>query len=718
MADRVGERFGNYRLVGLLGKGGFADVYLGEHIHLASLVAVKILHTQLAMHEQVEFLQEARLIASLEHPSIVRVLDCAIERDSAFLIMNYAPHGTLRQRHPKGTRLPLAEILTYIKQAASALQYAHDRRVIHRDVKPENMLLGPHYEVLLSDFGIAVVSGSTSSQSTKAAAGTVAYMAPEQIIGKPRITSDQYALGIVVYEWLCGERPFHGSFPELCAQHLYASPPPLRSKNPQISPAVEAVVLRALAKEAQQRFSSVQDFVHTLEQADQQVRPELTSTFIVPPPTDASALATAFDNGPTARASWADSTQLRYSGDDSTLLKAPPVGDFQPIPLTFTQPVTPLPPTRQLSQAFSQISTSQPSTVTPQPEFLAATNRMADRVEISQEPPTTDGVMQGARGRWRGRPNWLLIAIILTIVLLLISGSLAFALQQNQPSGNKTGTTTHASTGVSTGVSSNSPIGSGSPTALPKHTPSPTAKADPTAVSTSSPTATKTLTPTPTFKPSPTVIPVPPALSVSPSSLYNNFGGCSSETHGGVGHLLSCPFVLSNSTQTKSTLNWSASTSAANTIFVPSSGTIAPGQTASITMETTTGGPTCPFNMTFVFTGSANSVQVPIICTQVYASPDGFSFDNTYCSHSGNWVCVITVSTDASNTINTFWNVSLSTPDPSITFSQTQGTLTPGASVQVTITILSTDCPGNNSFYFSVPGGLPDGTANYLGWSC
>ncbi len=143
MADRVGERFGNYQLVHLLGEGGFAEVYLGQHIHLSSLVAIKLLHSQLMRHEQEEFLQEARIIASLEHPSIIRVLDCGIEHNTPFLIMNYAPYGTLRQRHPKGTRLSLPEILTYVKQVASALQYAHDRKLIHRDIKPENMLLGP-----------------------------------------------------------------------------------------------------------------------------------------------------------------------------------------------------------------------------------------------------------------------------------------------------------------------------------------------------------------------------------------------------------------------------------------------------------------------------------------------------------------------------------------------------------------------------------------------
>src|SRR5207248_9315958 len=116
--------------------------------------------------------------------------------------------ATLRQRHPKGTSLPLTTTTSHVKQDADALQYAHDKKLIHRDVKPENMLLGYYNEVLLGDFGIALVAQSSRYQGTQEVAGTVAYMSPEQIQGKARPASDQYALGIVVYEWLSGDRPF------------------------------------------------------------------------------------------------------------------------------------------------------------------------------------------------------------------------------------------------------------------------------------------------------------------------------------------------------------------------------------------------------------------------------------------------------------------------------------------------------------------------------
>src|SRR5207249_11996806 len=118
-------------------------------------------------------------------------------------------------------------------------------------------------------FGIALVAQSSRYQSTKEMAGTMAYMAPEQIQGKPRPASDQYALGIVVYEWLSGERPFHGSFTEIVAQHLAVPPTPLREKVEMVSPAVQEVVMTALAKDPRQRFGSVQAFANALEQSSQ-----------------------------------------------------------------------------------------------------------------------------------------------------------------------------------------------------------------------------------------------------------------------------------------------------------------------------------------------------------------------------------------------------------------------------------------------------------------
>lgn len=315
MVDRVGQHFGNYRIMRLLGEGGFAEVYLGEHLHLGTQAAIKVLHTQLTSDDVEQFRSEARTIARLEHPNIIRVLDFGIEGKTPYLVMSYASNGTLRQYHGKGVSLPLATVVSYVRQVADALQYAHDQKVIHRDVKPENMLLGRRHEVLLSDFGIALVTQSSRYQGTHDIVGTVAYMAPEQIQGKPRPASDQYSLAVVVYEWLAGERPFQGSFTEVAVQHTIAAPPPLHQKLPTIPRDVELVVLTALAKAPEQRFANIQAFANALEQVSS---PTQRSSFA------ASLQRTESLSEPQPQAQSFAPLVLPDQGPENTILATPP----------------------------------------------------------------------------------------------------------------------------------------------------------------------------------------------------------------------------------------------------------------------------------------------------------------------------------------------------------------------------------------------------------
>ncbi len=341
MADRSGKQLGNYRLVRLLGKGGFAEVYLGEHIFLKTPVAVKLLHTQLESEDMTGFLQEAQMIARLQHAHIVRVTDFGMDGDLPYLVMDFAPNGTLRQRHPRGTRLPLVTVTSYIKQVADALQYAHDEKLIHRDIKPENMLLARNNSVLLSDFGIATVAHRTSTQNTPIIAGTAVYMAPELFRGRPYPASDQYALATVVYEWLAGQPPFYeGDFIQLGYQHTYVPPEPLSEKVPSIPKDVEFIVNTALSKDPKQRFGSVQAFANALEHASQggqgyaaPVRPASTPLppTPTPAPTPASPVATEEYKPPMKEASFA-STGSYVGGVTSTdAVKPKPVTETPPI---------------------------------------------------------------------------------------------------------------------------------------------------------------------------------------------------------------------------------------------------------------------------------------------------------------------------------------------------------------------------------------------------
>ncbi len=274
--ERDGQQLGNYRLTQLLGRGNFADVYRGQHVHLNTQAAIKVLHGQLTDNDLANFMNEARVIAHLRHPHIVQILDFGVEDSTPFLVMEYAPNGNLRQRHQQGTPLALETILPYVRQIADALQFAHDQRLIHRDIKPENMLLGRNNEVLLSDFGIAIMYSTVRSHSRpqQDTAGTVPYMAPEQLQAHALPASDQYALAIMTYEWLCGERPFNGTLPEIAIKHTLVPPPSLRERVTTISPTVEQVILKALAKNPQQRFDHIRDFAQALEEASIAESPE------------------------------------------------------------------------------------------------------------------------------------------------------------------------------------------------------------------------------------------------------------------------------------------------------------------------------------------------------------------------------------------------------------------------------------------------------------
>ena len=171
MADHSGEQFGNYRLTRLLGLGAFAQVYLGEDARLGNEVAIKVLDTHMAAEKMESFENEARRLTWLRHPNIIKIWDFGVEAGHPFLVIDYAPNGTLRQRHPVGTRLSLEMILPYVKQVADALQYAHGENVVHCDIKPENLLVGPNNEIMLSDFSMTLVAHTSEDEIRQGVAG-------------------------------------------------------------------------------------------------------------------------------------------------------------------------------------------------------------------------------------------------------------------------------------------------------------------------------------------------------------------------------------------------------------------------------------------------------------------------------------------------------------------------------------------------------------------
>ncbi len=266
--ERIGQSIGDYRLLRILGNGMFGTVYLAEHLHDTTFVAVKVLHIpHTSSNDSSALLKEARRVR-LRHTHIVSVLDFDVSTDGhPYLVMTYIDDGSLRDRYPQGSKLPHKIIDTYVRQLASALQYAHDCHVIHGDVKPENILLSGNGTVQLSDFGIARISERASLPSQHKAVETPAYAAPEQSQGKPCPASDQYALAVVTYEWFTGQL-LQGE--PLAAQDGMDKAPSL---GPELPSQVEQVILKALAKTPKDRFPTITHFAQALHTALQDTAP-------------------------------------------------------------------------------------------------------------------------------------------------------------------------------------------------------------------------------------------------------------------------------------------------------------------------------------------------------------------------------------------------------------------------------------------------------------
>jgi eukaryotic-like serine/threonine-protein kinase len=294
-----GQQIGRYHLIRLLGSGGMGDVYLAENQRIDQYVAIKIIRSEIAPYPDAQTTKEAtrllereaKAIAQLDHPHILGLFDFgeATINDIPFtyIVMPYRKEGSLASwlnRRDNTELLPVGDVIHFLQQAADALQHAHDHGIIHQDVKPSNFLIRTrddqpqHPDLLLADFGIAKMASATASNS-QSVHGTPAYMAPEQWQGTPVPATDQYALAIMAYQLLTGQPPFQGRLEQVMHQHFTSTPTAPSILNPKLSPALDSVLLRALAKNPQERFPSISAFAKQL----QQVQPTGPIAKTVPP---------------------------------------------------------------------------------------------------------------------------------------------------------------------------------------------------------------------------------------------------------------------------------------------------------------------------------------------------------------------------------------------------------------------------------------------------
>jgi eukaryotic-like serine/threonine-protein kinase len=263
---------GRYQLGSLLGAGGMARVYVATDRVLERQVAVKVLSPSDAQDPLFveRFRREARAAARLNHPNIVAVFDSGSDADQPYLVMEYVPGQSLAQLLARQGRLTPRRAVELAIQVSAALAAAHAQGLVHRDIKPANVLVDPDGQVKVTDFGIVKASAATTLTGTGTVLGTAAYLSPEQAQGGPvDARSDLYGLGCVLYELVCGSPPFGSGIDRspvaIATRHVSEPPEPPSARNRQVAPALEAVVLTALAKDPAQRYQSAVELQDALE---------------------------------------------------------------------------------------------------------------------------------------------------------------------------------------------------------------------------------------------------------------------------------------------------------------------------------------------------------------------------------------------------------------------------------------------------------------------
>ena len=476
MQDMIGKQLGNYKILEELGRGGMAVVYRAYQQSLNRYVAIKVLPSQFAFdREFVErFQREARAAAGLRHPNIVVIHDVGQEAGTYYIVMEYLEGRTLKQVIEREGPLPAGRATRIMEQVAAALDYAHQRGFVHRDVKPANIFVGEGDRVTLTDFGIAKAASETQHLTqTGMLMGTPEYMSPEQAGGgQVDHRTDLYALGVVLYQILAGRVPFRGTTPHATLHAvIYETPPAPRLVNPNLPPAVETVILKAVAKRPEQRFQRGADMVAALRAALGGQAPAVPVATAVPPP-------------------------------PPLIRTGPPAG-----------------------KGTGTLAGKSAGTL-PRSDAAAASAQVGKSTDISRRSPAVLWIMAGIAG----------IAVLLLAVLffILIGGqgketpvpattvAIAWKTATQTPGGAIPATPLGPTeTPVSSVATETSPAGA-SPTLVPTATPVPPSATPvpPPATATPKPPTHTPVPPTHTFTPTPTTPPPPPTCAFDAQGLF------------------------------------------------------------------------------------------------------------------------------------------------------------------------------------------------------
>ncbi len=437
---------GRYRVMNQAGRGGMSVVYHAYDTQNDRDVAIKILSLDLALEDSflARFRRESELMRDLQHPNILRAYDYGQDGELIYLVMSYYGGGTLKAR--MDGPVPLGAAANYLSQVAAGLGYAHSRNIVHRDVKPSNVLI--HHasdNLVLSDFGIAKALSNSNSQRTGTIMGTPLYMAPEQFLDRVDQRTDIYALGVVLYQMLTGDVPFKGE--GIGFKHLNDPVPPMAAFGVSYDPAIEAVVQKALAKRPEARFQHVEEMSAAFTQAVQNYGENQTAFINLAQPT----LLTKVDKAIASQ--WAESVNgeaLPGQDNFSALpILEPPAPGYQPTaisqqlsansyqPTAISQPPfvpalpTFIPPSASSAvqnpvpyqplnnqppraNSYQQSVSSQPLFVPALPPSVPFSAPSASSAVNNPVAPLRDSVVQNPGG-----PRWLVIALVAILVLAL-----------------------------------------------------------------------------------------------------------------------------------------------------------------------------------------------------------------------------------------------------------------------------------------------------------
>lgn len=346
----IGQQIDNYRIEAMLGEGGMGAVYRARDVHLDRPVALKLMHPHLAAQPkfQQRFMQEARAAARLNHPAIVPIYHFALTGSQLYMVMAYVAGASLgdfiARVQAGGKVVRLNESLLLLAQVADALDYAHRHGVVHRDIKPDNILLqqleapGPlPVQAMVTDFGLAKLLEGGLQTATGSFMGTLPYMSPEQCLGQELDgRSDIYALGVVLYQLATGRLPFNIQSPtDAVLKHLHESPPPPRDVRPGLPPAIEVIIQTALAKEAAARYPQAGDMAAALRQATQRLT-DADVTRFAPPEMVASVVTDLLPAGSEELPPNPSGSALPFpAGGDQLLISQP---GTEPRALSLSQP--------------------------------------------------------------------------------------------------------------------------------------------------------------------------------------------------------------------------------------------------------------------------------------------------------------------------------------------------------------------------------------------